>query len=143
MSESRIKSMIVKELYKNISKKFKGKHLSPETEFKKGHIPVNKGKKMPQISGEKNGHWKGGRFINKNGYILIWNSNKRKYIFEHRIIMEKHLKRKLTKNDFIHHINHNPSDNRIENLKLFLSNSEHAHYHHPKGSRIGKNLINV
>lgn len=38
----------------------KGKHLSPETEFKKGLTPWNKGKKCPQTSGSNNPNWKGG-----------------------------------------------------------------------------------
>lgn len=32
--------------------------------------------------------------------------------------MEAHLKRKLLKNEIVHHINGDPSDDRIENLQL-------------------------
>lgn len=38
----------------------KGRHISIKTEFKKGLIPWNKGRKSPQFSGENNPNWKGG-----------------------------------------------------------------------------------
>jgi hypothetical protein len=38
--------------------------------------------------------------------------------------MQEHLKRKLETWEHVHHINGNPTDNRIENL-MVLSNSEH------------------
>jgi hypothetical protein len=70
-----------------------------------------------------------------NGYIKICgynnhlNSDKRGVILEHRLIMSKKLKRPLKENEIVHHINENKSDNRIENLQLFNSQSEHTKEH--------------
>jgi hypothetical protein len=36
-------------------------HASSETQFKKGCVSWNKGKKLPQLSGEKNPNWRGGK----------------------------------------------------------------------------------
>jgi hypothetical protein len=47
-----------------------------------------------------------------------------KYIREHRHVMQEHLGRLLEKHEHIHHINGDPTDNRIENLQV-LTNSEH------------------
>ena len=81
--------------------------------------------------GKWNGRWKGGRqfhkaFANGKGYILISINGKR--YREHRIIMEKHLGRKLRPGEIVHHMNHIKDDNRIENL-ILLTPSEHSKLH--------------
>lgn len=47
---------------------------------------------------------------------------------EHRMIIENYLGRKLNRNEVVHHINGDKSDNRIENLKV-MSLSEHTKLH--------------
>lgn len=97
-----------------------------------GREAWNKGKKCPNISGDKHPMWKSGINTTKNK-IFIYSPNhpfqKRNYVLEHRLVMEKHLGRFLKPNEIIHHINHNPKDNRIENLMLFKNNKEHLRYH--------------
>ena len=65
--------------------------------------------------------------INSSGYSTF-QIHKKQYMM-HRIIMEKHLGRKLLATEVVHHINGNRSDNRIENLRLFRNVGEHTSYH--------------
>jgi hypothetical protein len=79
---------------------------------------------------EKNPAWKGGRKIDRDGYVLIHcpehpNATKQGYVREHRLVVEKTINRYLTKREVVHHKNGNHSDNRIENLILFSDNGTH------------------
>ncbi len=79
-------------------------------------------------------HWNGGRFKIATGYILVYvgaNSpykamcQKSTYILEHRLIMAKHLGRLLDSWEIVHHRNGIKDDNRLANLELFPSQTEH------------------
>ena len=73
--------------------------------------------------GENHPNWNDGiRGGHEGGYLRYTDGS---YI--HRVIMENYLGRPLTSNEHIHHINGDPSDNRIENLELH-SNSSHRKF---------------
>ena len=80
--------------------------------------------------GSKHPLWKGG--ISHNGkYLtnLVNKDGKMIYAMQHRLVIEKHLKRYLKCEEIIHHINGDFSDNRIENLLLCKNKSEHLIIH--------------
>lgn len=97
-------------------------------------------------SGAGNANWKGGIDIKTaHNYKLRWVPDhpfrdSRNYILEHRYVMEQHLGRYLTKEEVVHHINEDPTDNRIENLKLLPNNSSHCKLH--AELRRNKKLLN-
>lgn len=97
---------------------------SQKTQFKPGPRPHTKG--------NKNNNWKGGSFIHQ-GYVLLRVPDHplavNGYVMEHRLIMERHINRYLTKMEVVHHKNRIPSDNRIENLILFKNSGEHMKFH--------------
>lgn len=79
--------------------------------------------------GDKHFCWKGGRKLVGNYWYIYSkdhpNKTKDGYVAEHRLEMEKHIGRYLERSEVVHHIDGDPSNNSIENLQLFRSNSDH------------------
>lgn len=75
-----------------------------------------------QVHGPSN--WKGGRNKHPSGYIKAKAdghpfADKNGYVMEHRLVMEKVLKRIILPNERVHHKNGKRDDNRPENLELW------------------------
>lgn len=92
--------------------------------------------------GEQSSRWKGGRKVRKDGYTLVVAPPDHpypadayhgsiKYILEHRLVMEQHLGRYLEPTEVVHHIDGNPRNNDISNLRLYASQAEHMKNEHP------------
>lgn len=86
----------------------------------------------------KSGHWnwKGGFKKHSEGYVYEYVGIDHS-ILQHRAVMEKHLGRKLTLTEVVHHINGKKDDNRIENLLLLPNQSTHYMIHRLENT-IGK-----
>ncbi len=82
------------------------------------------------------------RIKTPEGYILVYcpthpSAKSSGHIYEHRYVMEKHLKRFLSSSEHVHHINGIKDDNRVENLEI-IDHSEHAKKHYKKKSQEDK-----
>lgn len=87
-----------------------------------------KGKERPELQGEKSHNWKGGKWIDKWGYVRIDGNRKRNghgwYLKEHRVVAEKMIGRPLKKDECVHHIDGNKQNNAETNL-LVTNNYQH------------------
>ena len=109
--------------------------------FQKGH-KINNGRKWTDEQkshidryGNKNPKWRGGRILTIEGYLQVYSPyhpyrTKDNYVLEHRLVMERHIKRFLTRKEVVHHKNSIPYDNRLKNLVLFATSSEHVKHHY-------------
>jgi hypothetical protein len=93
--------------------------------YRKWHYEVRErerrgAKKNPEI---------GATSVNSYGYVIQKMSNNgRDWKLQHRVVMENHLGRILESYENVHHKNGNKTDNRIENLELWITSQ-------PKGQR--------
>lgn len=81
-------------------------------------------------SGKKNPSWRGGRIVDKSGYVLVHtpdhpNANFGGYVREHRLVAESLLGRYLTPEEVVHHKDDDPSNNHPDNLLVYKTNAIH------------------
>lgn len=85
-------------------------------------------------------NYKGGS-IASNGYKLIYVGKEhhladvRGYTYEHRVVMERKLGRRLLPSEIVHHIDENKLNNAPDNLEIKKSVAEHRHHHSKNNSR--------
>lgn len=89
---------------------------------------------MKGAKGSKSIGWRGGRTKSSTGYVLVQQplhpaAQRDGYVPEHRLVMERILRRYLRPEETVHHINGRRDDNRPENLELWASRQ-------PKGQRV-------
>ena len=115
---------------------------------------ARKGKACPHTAarnrkqkGDKHPSWKGGRYVDPHGYVMInvksgrpkngsgWDNYKK----EHVVIMEENIDRLLKKGEVVHHIDGDKLNNLLENL--WLTNHKGHRNAHQSLQMIGYMLI--
>lgn len=82
-------------------------------------------------SGADHPEWKGGRCLDKHGYVLIFAPlhplarKPRGTVPEHRLVMEVVLGRYLQADEVVDHRDDHPQHNWPDNLKVYASNADH------------------
>lgn len=90
--------------------------LSRSPEGRKASSERNKGRKA----------WnKGKGKFDARGYTVLSATNQR----EHRAVMEKHIGRKLKKQEVVHHCDEDKKNNKLDNLNIFRHQSAHLRLH--------------
>lgn len=79
-----------------------------------------------------------GRYLNRDGYVLVYVGSHPlygqpgRYAFEHRLVIEEELGRRLTRREHVHHLNGIKADNRRANLELTDWVAHGTRHGHPK-----------
>jgi hypothetical protein len=97
--------------------------------------------------GTLNPNWKGGRYIDKDGYVHIHVPNhpcaySNGWALEHIVFMCGLLGRRLMRDEEVHHKDKNKSNNDLTNLEL-LTKTQHARKHHFNPQNRGEDEINI
>lgn len=104
------------------------------------------GLKIKSGKGEEHSQWKGGRGL-KSGYMTVYAPDHPRAlnngrVWEHIIIAENKLKRKISKDEPIHHIDLDRLNNRPSNLTVLKSNSQHQRLHASLNSVVSELIKN-
>lgn len=70
----------------------------------------------------------------RNGYVLVYlkdhhRAEKNGVVYEHILVAEQILGRDLKKDEVVHHIDGNRSNNNPKNLMIFATNGDHTSFH--------------
>lgn len=91
----------------------------------RGTVNAAVSKSNRQRAGEQHPSWKGGRYIDHHGYVMVnvrsgrnGDSGWTNYRKEHFLVMEEHLGRELQPGEVVHHIDGDKTNNLLTNLWL-------------------------
>lgn len=129
-----------------------GKKMSDD--FRRKMSEIHKGKKLSDEAKKKislanscnfnglNGY--GHTKKHNRGYVLAYaplhpNAHSDGYVMLHTVTMERALGRYLTKDEVVHHINHDRQDNRLENLQL-MTKKDHMTMHMKERHKEGRDF---
>lgn len=92
-------------------------------------------------TGPNNPNWRGGRVVDPRGYVLLRMpghhlADVRGYVYEHRLIAEQKLGRRLTPGELAHHDNEVKGDNADTNIVPVKSRGYHRFLHRKPGSKL-------
>ncbi|MDC7724275.1 HNH endonuclease [Priestia megaterium] len=73
-------------------------------------------------------------FTDSRGYIKVKSPNHpfcniHKQVYQHVLIVEDYIGRNVQKHEEVHHLDHNKSNNRLNNLVLFPNKNSHVQFH--------------
>jgi hypothetical protein len=111
-----------------------GKHSKPRLESVVSGRVVSCGcaqRESASVRGEKHWNYKNGKSKGKNGYVVLNGAGRKRdgRQYEHRMVMEEIIGRKLDRKEVVHHIDRNRTNNSPDNLMLFANDTEHHKYH--------------
>jgi hypothetical protein len=92
-----------------------------------------------RMKGPGNNFWKGGKTTEPRGYVLVkvgvghHLADVRGYAYEHRLVAEEKLGRRLLPGEIAHHDDENKSNNRTDNIEPVASRAHHAALHRRVG----------
>lgn len=109
------------------------RHGTPHAVARASLRDVKMGKRGAQAL-SRNPNWKGGRVLASNGYVLVKVPNHpdadvRGYMYEHRLVAERKLDRRLLPGEIVHHIDGDKTNNSEINLAVYMSIAHHRHEH--------------
>lgn len=109
-----------------IARRIGTKHQTVAKFLRERNIPYQRFERK----GPNNPAWRGGRQVDKTGYVLVWQpehpeANRHGCVREHRLVMERKLGRPLHPGEVVHHLDGNKANNDPSNLEVFASNGEH------------------
>ena|SRR3990167_260317 len=144
LREARAKQVIPAEVYRNNGLKMRGENHPmwkggfPKCLDCKRQLYRYDSKRCRKCAAKRNSgnnmwNWKGGKFLDGNGYLRIMAKrhprSRNGYVKAQYLVAEKVLGRYLNSKEMLHHINGIKTDNRKGNLYLFPNNKTHRIYH--------------